>query len=214
MATMKVHGNVGSTATARVLTCLYEKDLEFEFVHVDLRSGEHTKEPYLSLNPFAQVPAFEDGDLKLFESRAITQYLAHDYANKGTQLICPGRQMAILSVWLEVEAHQFHPPSSKLVSELAVKPMFGMVADTAVVEENEAKLGQVLDVYETRLSQSKYLAGDTYSLADLHHLPNFLYLKGSRSMQLFDSRPHVKAWVDAITSRPAWSKLLALKNQK
>ncbi|KAE9460504.1 hypothetical protein C3L33_07597, partial [Rhododendron williamsianum] len=150
---MKVHGALLSTASQRVFACLYEKELDFEF------SG------------------FEDGDLKLFESRAINLYIAHAYADKGNQLIYPdGKKMAILSMWMEVEAHQFDPVASSLCWELAIKPMFGMTMDAAVVDEKEAKLGQVLDVYEARLAQSKYLGGDDFTLADLHHLPNIQLL--------------------------------------
>ncbi|MGV7400595.1 glutathione binding-like protein, partial [Mycobacterium kansasii] len=76
----------------------------------------------------------------------------------------------------EVEAHQFDPVASKLAWELFYKGLFGMETDTAVVEENEAKLAKVLDVYEAHLSQSKYLAGDSFTLADLHHLPALHYL--------------------------------------
>ena len=50
MAAIKVHGSLISTATTRVLTTLYEKDLEFEFVAVDMRAGEHKEEHFLSLN--------------------------------------------------------------------------------------------------------------------------------------------------------------------
>ncbi|KAJ6710471.1 GLUTATHIONE S-TRANSFERASE F6-RELATED [Salix koriyanagi] len=115
---MKVHGSVISTATQRVLACLNEKELEFEFIPVNMAVGEHKKDSFLAINPFGQVPAFEQGDLKLFESRAITQYIAHGYAEKGTTLIIPGRPMATLSVWMEVEAHQFDPVASKLNWEL------------------------------------------------------------------------------------------------
>lgn len=113
-----------------------------------------------------------------------------------------------------MEAHQFDPPASKLTWELAVKPIFGMTADQAIVEENEAKLGKVLDVYETRLAKSKYMAGDSFTLVDLHHLPNIQYLLGTSAKELFQSRPHVSAWVADITARPAWSKVLAMSQQK
>ncbi|KAK9282532.1 hypothetical protein L1049_005452 [Liquidambar formosana] len=213
MAAIRVHGSTVSTAAMRVFACLYEKELEFEFVQINMGAGEHKQEPFISLNPFGQVPAFEDGDLKLFESRAITQYIAHEYAGKGTQLIIPeSKKMAILSVWMEVEAHQFDPAASKLTWELGIKPMFKMVTDEAVVEENEAKLAKVLNIYETRLTQYKYIAGDCFTLADLHHIPNIYYLMGTRSKKLFDSRPHVSAWVADIMSRPAWLKVMAMKH--
>ncbi|WJZ90315.1 hypothetical protein VitviT2T_009467 [Vitis vinifera] len=177
MAVLKVHGSPFSTATMRVVSALYEKGLQFEFVSIDMKVGQHKSEAFLALNPFGQVPAFEDGDLKLFESRAITQYIAHEYASNGTQLICPdSKKMAIMSVWMEVEAHQYDPHAAKLCFELCIKPMLGLTTDPAAVEDLEAKLGKVLDVYEARLTQSKYLGGDCLGLADLHHLPTLHYL--------------------------------------
>lgn len=147
------------------------------------------------------------------ESRAITQYIAHEYAPKGTPLIVPdSKKMAILSVWTEVEVQKFDPAASKLTFELAIKPMLGLVTDFAVVEEFEAKLGIVLDVYETRLGRSKYLGGDCFSLADLHHLPTTHYLMGTQAKKLFECRPNVSAWVADITARPAWKKVVAMRN--
>ncbi|GJS56532.1 glutathione S-transferase-like protein [Tanacetum coccineum] len=205
--TIKVFGANGSTSTLRVLACLAEKDLDYEFVTVDMPNKEHKKPEYLSRNPFGQVPVLEDGDLKLFESRAITQYLAHTYADKGTDLIIKDpKKMAILAVWIEVESQKFDPAASKLAWELAYKPIFGMTTDDAIVDEYEKKLSEVLDVYESRLSHSKYLGGDSFTLADLHHLPNLKYLMGTNAKKLFDARPHVSAWAAEIQSRPAWIK--------
>ncbi|GFZ19449.1 glutathione S-transferase PHI 2 [Actinidia rufa] len=212
MAAMKVHGNVFSTATQRVVACLIEKDLDYEFVPVDMRSGEHKKDHFLCFNPFGQVPAFEDGDLKLFESRAITQFIGHVYSGKGTQLIFENpKKMTIMAVWMEVEAHQFDPVASKLGWELAVKPMLGMTTDAAVVEENEVKLAKVLDIYEARLAQNKYMGGDAFTLADLHHLPTVQILMGTQCKKLFDSRPCVSAWCAEILARPSWAKVLAMQ---
>ncbi|XP_021763116.1 glutathione S-transferase-like [Chenopodium quinoa] len=211
---VKVYGIPHSTATLRVLAAIHEKELEYELVPVDLRSGAHKQEPFISINPFGQIPAFEDGDLTLFESRAITKYIAYTNEGKGTSLISKqGKEMANLAVWMEVEAHQFDPVSTKLSWELVYKGFFGMEIDNAVVEENEAKLAKVLDVYEVRLAKSKYLAGDSFTLADLHHLPGFQYLNGTKVKHLFDERPHVSAWCKDILARPAWEKVMALQKQ-
>ncbi|KAA3469832.1 glutathione S-transferase F6-like [Gossypium australe] len=64
--------------------------------------------------------------------------------------------MAVFELWKKFEAHQFNPLSAKLVFELRYKPHFGMTIDTTVVEENEAKLAEVLDVYEAHLAESKH----------------------------------------------------------
>lgn len=211
---IKVHGAAMSTATLRVVATVNEKELEYEFVAVDMKSGAHKHPDFLALNPFGQVPALEDGDVKLFESRAITRYLAYAYENKGTPLLNKeGKHMAELAVWLEVEAHQFDPVASKLGWELVYKKMFGMETDAAVVEEQEAKLTKVLDVYEARLSKTKYLAGETFTLADLHHMPTLHFVMGTQVKKLFEERPHVCAWAKDILARPSWEKTLALQKQ-
>ena len=149
------------------------------------------------------------------ESRAITKYIASQYANKGADLaFTDPKEQAIESLWAEVEAHHFDPVGSKLNWELTVKPrMFGGETDQAVVEENEAKLAKVLDVYEKRLSESKYLGGHRFTLADLHHLPTAEYLLVTSVKKLFEARPRVNAWLADITARPAWVKVIALRNQ-
>ncbi|CAO2836298.1 unnamed protein product [Amaranthus hypochondriacus] len=211
---IKVHGVPQGGATLRVLAALHEKDLDYQLLVVDMRAGAHKQQPFLSLNPFGQVPALEDGDIKLFESRAITKYIAYTYENQGTPLIYKqGKEMAELAVWMEVEAHQFDAVVSKLAWELVYKGMYGLQTDEAAVEEHTAKLGKVLDVYEARLSKTKYLAGDAYTLADLNHLPGLKYLKGSKVQHFLDERPHVSAWCKNIMARPASAKVLNMDKQ-
>ncbi|KAL1558421.1 glutathione transferase [Salvia divinorum] len=210
MTTIKVHGSFFSTATLRVLACLNEKSLDYEFIPVDLRSGEHKKDPFLSLNPFGQVPAFQDGDLNLFESRAITRYIAHSYAGKGIPLVSSDvEKAAVEDVWAEVEAQRYEPPSAKLTWELEIKPMLGTATDDDVVKVQEAQLAKVLDVYEALLAHSKYLGGDAFSLVDLHHLPTMKYLMATPVKEVFYTRPHVAAWAADIMARPSWQKVLA-----
>ncbi|KAL5727954.1 glutathione transferase [Ranunculus cassubicifolius] len=53
---------------------MYEKDIEFELVPVDMGGGGHKQPEFLAMNPFAQIPVLQDEDLTLFESRCITNY--------------------------------------------------------------------------------------------------------------------------------------------
>ncbi|CAN6981809.1 hypothetical protein IGI04_039068 [Brassica rapa subsp. trilocularis] len=202
----KVHGNPFSTSTRRVLAVLLEKGLSYESITVDLKSGEHKTEPFLSLNPFGQIPVFVDGNIKLHESRAITQYIAYVHSTRGTQLLYlqSHETMAILTVWMEIEAHQFDPFASKLTWEQAIKPIYGLETDQVVVKENEANLEKVLDIYEKRLGKYRFLVCNTFTLADLHHLPNIQYLLGTPTKRLFEDRPKVLKWVGEITGREAW----------
>ncbi|WOL00428.1 glutathione S-transferase 3-like [Canna indica] len=209
---VKVYGLPMSTNTLRVLAALNEKDVEFELVIVDIRTGAHKQPNFLALNPFGQIPALEDGDLTLFESRAINRYIATKYAEAGSDLLLSSgtpAERAAVEVWLEVESQQFGPPIAALVFEALIKPMLGGTTDAAVVEAETAKLEKVLDVYEARLAQNKYLAGAHFSLVDLNHAPYTNYLMKTPKASLITSRPHLLAWWQDVSSRPAWKKTVA-----
>ncbi|RZC93540.1 hypothetical protein C5167_007353 [Papaver somniferum] len=63
---LKLYGFPMSSPTACVMTCLAEKEVEYELVNVDLSKGEHKFPAYLAKNPFGQIPVLEDGSVTLF----------------------------------------------------------------------------------------------------------------------------------------------------
>ncbi|CAL5413143.1 unnamed protein product [Camellia sinensis] len=212
----KVYGTLTSPPTLRVLASLYEHDLDFEFVPIDIEAGEHKQEPFLSLNPFAEVPAFQDGDLTLFESRAIMRFIAFAYPKPGKEHIFKDPlTQGVVAAWIDVQDHQFNPPALKLINELIFKPKNGFTPDTTAVAEEEAKLVKVLDIYEERLGESEYLGGEKFTSADLTHLPNLYYLMQTPMNRVIESRPRVSAWCARIMARPAWSRVVEMvKNTK
>ncbi|KAL9659654.1 hypothetical protein QQ045_024462 [Rhodiola kirilowii] len=72
-AAVKVYGPPLSTAVSRVLACLLEKDVEFQLINVNMAKGEHKKPDYLKIQPFGQVPAFQDEDISLFGKIELTK---------------------------------------------------------------------------------------------------------------------------------------------
>ncbi|GMH29604.1 hypothetical protein Nepgr_031447 [Nepenthes gracilis] len=145
------------------------------------------------------------------ESRAISQYVAEKYKGKGSDLTRHEnhKEAALVKVWLEVESQRYNPPIHQIIVQFFLMPAMGQASNQAVIDTNVELLGKVLDVYESRLSTTKYLAGDFYSLADLHHLPYTHYLMKSPYADLINSRPHVAAWWEDISSRPASRKVRA-----
>ncbi|KAF8007745.1 hypothetical protein BT93_K1669 [Corymbia citriodora subsp. variegata] len=200
------------TAPKRVLVCLIEKGIEFETVPVDIFKGEHRTPEYLKLQPFGSVPVVQDGDYTLFESRAIARYYAEKYKHQGTDLLGKTiEERGLVEQWLEVEAQNFHPPIYNLAIQIVFSPLMGLTQDPDLIKECECKLSKVLDVYQERLSKSKYLAGDFVSLADLSHLPFIRLLVGAIGKEyLIRDRKHVSAWWDDISSRPSWKKVMEL----
>ncbi|KAF3444273.1 hypothetical protein FNV43_RR13963 [Rhamnella rubrinervis] len=209
---VKVYGTLRSACSQRVLACFLEKDVEFEIVNVVLQAGDHKKPDFLLLQPFGQVPVIEDGDFKLFESRAIIRYYANKYANQGPNLLGTTlEEKAMVDQWLEVEAHNFNDLVYTLVLQLVIQPQMGERGNLALVDTCEKKLEKVLDAYEERLSKSNYLAGNAFTLADLSHLPAIRYLTDEVKMgHLVTERKNLNAWWMDISSRPAWKKLMKI----
>lgn len=206
---VKVYGPAYASPK-RVLVCLIEKQVEFETVDVDLFKGEHKEPEFLKLQPFGVLPVIQDGDYTLYESRAIIRYYAEKYRDQGTELLGKTiEERGLVEQWVEVEAYNFQPPIYKLVENILFAPILGVPSDAKAVQESDEKIAKVLDIYEERLSKTKYLAGDFFSLADLSHLAFGHYLVNQTGRgNLVRERKHVSAWWDDISNRPSWKKVL------
>ncbi|KAK4276479.1 hypothetical protein QN277_014622 [Acacia crassicarpa] len=217
MATpVKVYGPTLSTAVSRVLACLIEKDVQFRLVPLNMSKGEHKKPEFLKIHPFGQVPAFEDESISLFESRAICRYICEKHPKKGNEALYGTNPLAKASIdqWLEAEGQSFNPPTSVLVFQLAFAPRMKIKQDEGAINLNGEKLAKVLDVYDRRLEESRFLAGDEFSLADLSHLPNTHYLMGTEKGELFTSRKNVFRWWSEISTRDSWKQVADMQKPK
>ncbi|TVU20843.1 hypothetical protein EJB05_30443, partial [Eragrostis curvula] len=216
MSPVKVFGSAAFTNVARVLVCLEELGVEYEIVDVDFHAKEHKGPDHLARNPFGQVPAFQDGDLVLFESRAICRYVFRKYmatADGTSNLLRNGgddlaESAALVDAWLDVEALQYEPAVHAVFVQHRVVPALGGTPDETVIAASVEKLRQVLEVYEARLAEYRYLAGgDRVSLADLNHFPYTYYFMTMPYASVFDSFPRVKAWWEELVARPAVQKV-------
>ncbi len=77
---IRIHHHPLSGHSHRVVLFAGLAGIDHTLVEVDLLAGEHKQEPFLSLNPFGQVPVIEDGDNVVSDSNAILVYLARKYA--------------------------------------------------------------------------------------------------------------------------------------
>ncbi|KAF5348798.1 hypothetical protein D9756_009781 [Leucocoprinus leucothites] len=204
---LKLYGFPSSTAVKIAAIVLHEKKIPFEFVTVNLLTGENKKEDYTEKQPYGQVPCIDDNGFLLYESRAIARYLVDTYPEHGPQLIpTDSKKRAIFEQAVSSEAFNFSRYASPLNFELVIKKLIGGQPDSALVEDLTKTLSAKLDVYEKILSGQKYLAGDEITLADLFHIPNAdLLIKGG--LPLIQDRPNVARWYNDISSRESWQKI-------
>ncbi|KAF8697810.1 hypothetical protein HU200_035298 [Digitaria exilis] len=232
----KVFGSPASSEVARVMTCLFEKDVEFQLIRVDSFRGPKRMPQYLKLQPHGEALSFEDGGVTLVESRKILRHIADKYKNQGNKdLFGPGAlERASIEQWLQTEAQSFDIPSAEMVYSLSYLPP-DMPLDTGRggllpvggmhpshrqkmeemlqrFEKSRKDLGKLLDIYEQRLGEEEFLAGSKFTLADLSHLPNADRLAADpRSARLIESRKNVSRWLYTISGRDSWRRVKELQ---
>lgn len=76
---MKLYNFYQSSAAYRVRIAIYYKNIDCEFISVNLRKGEQYSEEYKEHNKQARVPTLVDGDVEFGQSSAILEYLEEKY---------------------------------------------------------------------------------------------------------------------------------------
>ncbi|KAH7137492.1 glutathione S-transferase [Dactylonectria estremocensis] len=201
-----IHGNIVSTRTQRVLLLVEELGIEYDIHTLRFEKADHHDPDYVkNHHPFAKVPAFQDADINLFESRAICRYLANKHRSELGPPAGDIKALALFEQAASVEASYFEPAVEKLAFELIFKNVLGLgKADEAIVDQQKAQLKSVLNYYENVLSDQDYLAGNTYSLVDLFHVPWIRFIQ--YRLQLpdeIDARKNIKGWWSRVSQRAA-----------
>jgi len=182
---------------------LEELELPYRLHHVRIAQGEHRLPDFLALNPHGRIPALTDEDtgVTLFESAAILLYLA-EKAGKLLPADTQGRWEAIK--WL-----QFHSSSvGPIIGQRVNFEVFDKARNPAALERYQRLTEDALAVLDRRLAEHPYLAGDTYSIADIAH---FGWSHIARIIDFdFSHHRHLSAWHERVAARPAVAKGITL----
>ena len=92
----------------KVLAGLQMMDADYTLTKVDYFKGEQKNDEFKSINPNAALPALKDGDLVLWESNAILQYVA-DTMDKTEFYPKDPAKRADVNRWLLWEASAWFP---------------------------------------------------------------------------------------------------------
>ena len=101
---IRLHSTLGSINGYKVRLLLALLDQPYELVELDMYAGEHKKEPFLTLNPFGQMPALTDGDYTIADSHACLVYVARKYDPSNQWLPADAEGEAKVAEWLSKSA--------------------------------------------------------------------------------------------------------------
>lgn len=148
---------------------------------------------YLAINPMGKVPALRHGAAVVTETPAICAYLADAFPQAGLAPPPSDRMRAPYYRWLFFAAGPAEAAASNKAMGFVVPP------------ERERMMGYgritlVIDTLEAAISQSDYLAGSTFTAADLYvgsHL-GFGMMFG-----MIEKRPAFERYWQRLSARPA-----------
>lgn len=161
---LKFYGYDVSTWSNRVRYTVNSLGLEHEYVRVNLLAGDGQKDEYLSIHPSGKVPAIDDDGFVLFESGAITRYLA---AKAGSDLYpAELHQRAIVEQWTEFAAQHIAKAMERVFFNRVLYKAMNVEKDENSMREGLRFLDRFLPVVDSQLAKHAYFALDQLTLAD------------------------------------------------
>ena len=191
--------------SARAVLGTFESGAACELHVLDTKNGMNRSLTYLAVNPMGKIPAFVDGDFKLWESNAINWYLAEKFpAAKLLPASPQGR--ASVQRWLFFQAAHVSPACIPVfrATNPRIMAFFNVTPDLPAAEKGRTELARFLPVIEQALSGRDWLEGE-FSLADVAYAPHLISVADGGFD--FAQYPRVKAWIDRLASRPAWRRV-------
>jgi len=160
--------------------------------------------PFAQSTPSGKVPTLQDGELVMFESGAILEYLLERYG-AGRLAPPPGSPLrGPFLQWVHFAEATAFPPLGTIIRHA----LFTQDADTipTAMADYRNSARATLDVLERALSGREYLVGTELSGADI--MMGFTLEAAKWLGVLTDAHPAVMAYLTRLEARPAFQKAL------
>ncbi len=200
---LKIYG-VARTRAFRALWMAEELGIDYEHLPIEIGDAGARTPEFLAINPNGRLPAIVDDTFVLFESLAITLYLAKKYANGR---LYPSALEAEAKAWQWSFWAISEVDRGVNIWSLHAVRLPPEERDAAKRDEALAVLKAPFKVLDAALANEPYLAGDDFTVADLN-----VAAVVSRGVDMDLSHvPHLKDWLLRCLGRPAAKRALTLK---
>ena len=195
---MKIY-YAANTRAVRIVWLCEELSLDYELYKFNGLGDRRMREPdYLNVHPLGRVPSLEDGDVRLFESGAIVQYILERYGN-GRLVPVPGsEEFPLYLQWFHYAEGMLMPPVNTLVVETKILPK--EKSNPVNIARATKLLGKMLAAVEIELVGKDYLVGD-FTAADI--MCGHACIVARRLGGEVGDKPNVSAYIDRLETRPA-----------
>lgn len=188
----------------KVTIALEEMELEYDVVPVDILHGGQDDPAFRAINPNGRIPALVDGDIIVFESAAVLQYLGR---KSGRFYPADERVRARIDSWLFWQMAGLGPSSGNVnwFARAAAREGRDPAETSLALHRFRKETARLFEVLERALAGHDYLCGD-YSIADMccwTWIDKYPENGGGLA-----ARPALAAWHARIAARPAVQRAL------
>ena len=197
-----------NTRAGRVAWLLEELNMEYEleilpFTKEGLKSPEHR-----ARHALGRVPVIEDGDISIFESGAIIQYILDKYDDKGLKPAVESNDYPYYLQWFHYCEGMVMPPMNQIVVQTILLPPDRR--DETVLNQAKNLLSKSLSPVNDFLDGKDYLIGE-FSAADCM-LGHSCYM-ANRLSCVSEEMVNIKKYVSNIEAREAFQKAIKLGDE-
>jgi glutathione S-transferase len=161
---IEIHHVPGTRGVRPIWTC-EELGLAYRVIPVDFSTDYRASAEWRAMNPVGKVPVMTDGDLKMFESGAMVQYLLDRYGNGRLQPEPGTADHAAYLQWSWFAESTFARPLGEIVNHR--RAFQAAEQNPAAIEEMQARAWLCVAALEEALAGQDYLVGDVFTAADI-----------------------------------------------
>ena len=202
---MKLYNNEMANSPRKVRMFIAEKNIsDIEIINIDLMSGEHKTPEYRAIAPNSRIPALElDDGAVIMESTAICRYLESLYPEPnlfGESAI----EIASIEMWQARIYNELMIPLAMAFRHLH-PGMSNMEIQNKDYGETQKSIGiKSLKYFDTVLSESKFVAGDRFTFADIQMITTTDFFIDLNRLSMGDY-PEIKRHFNLMSERSSFS---------
>ena len=203
--TLRIYG-IARTRAFRAIWMAEELGLAYEHLPIEIGDAGARAPEFLAINPNGRLPFIDDGGFVLFESLAITLYLAKKYS---IGKLYPGTLQGEAKAWQWTSWALNEVDRGVNIWSLHAVRLPPAERDAAKRDEALKVVAAPFKVLDAALATQDYLLGGDFTVADLNVAAVI-----SRAVDMdLSAVPNLKAWLTRCLERPAARKALALKTK-
>ncbi len=195
---LKLHFAPNSRA-GRIVWLLEELGLPYEMNRMDFHPQDLKSDEHRARHPLGRIPVLDDGDVRIYESGAIVEYILERHRNGGLKPVVDAPEFPMYLQWFHYcEGMVMSPVNTIVVHTILLPPER---RDETALGQARRLLTRTLAPVDQALAGKDYLIG-YFSAADV--MLGHACFMANRLGCVTDTMANLKGYVERISARQAF----------